>query len=130
MTFPLEYHNVVKCPVQRAVPAWLALFGMLLFPLLFVSSSLAQISATSNTSNSGHSFSVAPPTGAVVPPTGSVVPNTGDSFITATRTSTGVPLSSPALPAAKVDIIIIPITAARMAMAIIPMCMPCHMPWM
>jgi hypothetical protein len=77
MTFPLEYHSVVKCPVQRAVPASLALFGMFLFPLLFASSSLAQISATAGTSNSGHSFSAAPPTGAFVPPTGSVVPNTG-----------------------------------------------------
>jgi hypothetical protein len=74
MTFPLEYHNVVKCPVQRALPASLALFGMLMF---LVSSGLAQVSATSNTSNSGHSGSVAPFTGAVAPPTGSVVPPTG-----------------------------------------------------
>jgi hypothetical protein len=39
MTFPLEYHKVVR----RSIPASLALYGMLLLPLLLVTSSLAQI---------------------------------------------------------------------------------------
>ncbi len=73
MTFPLEYHDVVKCPVQRSIPASLALFGMLLLPLLLVSGSLAQISATSS---AGHSVGVAPPTGSVMPYTGAVAPPT------------------------------------------------------
>jgi hypothetical protein len=51
MTFPLEYHKIVKCSAQRSLPAPLALFGMLFLPLL-VSTSPAQISATSATSSS------------------------------------------------------------------------------
>jgi hypothetical protein len=48
MSFPLEYHSVVKCVARPSVPASLALLGMFAFPLLFVSTSPAQsISAAS-----------------------------------------------------------------------------------
>jgi hypothetical protein len=73
MTFPLGYHTVVKraegriegravrcpvkCPMQRPIPASLALFGMLLLPLLLVSTSPAQINAATS-SGSAHSASV------------------------------------------------------------------------
>ncbi len=60
MTFPLEYHIVVKRSVRRAIPASLALFGMLFLPLLLASSSPAQISSASASSGSAHSVSVAP----------------------------------------------------------------------
>jgi hypothetical protein len=72
----LEYHSHVAYPVQRSIPALLALFGVFLLPLLFVTSSPAQINSASS-SGSGHSFSAAPPTGSVAPPTGSVAPPTG-----------------------------------------------------
>src|SRR6267154_1823084 len=42
MTLRLEYHKAV----QRSIPASLALFGMLLLPLLLLSSSSAQINGT------------------------------------------------------------------------------------
>src|SRR5216684_2161058 len=42
MAFPLEYHETV----QRSIPASLALFGMLLLPLLLLSFSSAQINGT------------------------------------------------------------------------------------
>jgi len=76
MSFPLEYHSDVICPVQRSIPALLALFGMFLLPPLFVTSSPAQINSASS-SGSGHSFSASPPTGSVAPPTGSIAPPTG-----------------------------------------------------
>lgn len=88
MTYPLEYHVVVKRPV-RSIPASLALLGMLLLPLFLVPSSLAQIGATSTAASSGggHAFSggapgvtgrstFAPPTGSFVPPTGAFAPPT------------------------------------------------------
>ena len=80
MSFRLEYHNNVICPVQRSIPALLALFGMFLLPPLFVTSSRAQINSASS-SGSGHSFSAAPPTGSVAPPTGSIAPPTGAASI-------------------------------------------------
>jgi hypothetical protein len=78
MSFPLEYHNNVICPVQRSIPVSLALFGMLLLPLLLVlvASSFAQINSASS-SGSAHSFSAAPPTAGVAPPTGGIAPPTG-----------------------------------------------------
>jgi hypothetical protein len=76
MTFPPEYHTNVKRPVQRSVPPSPALFITLLLPLLLVSTSPAQISATSNASNSAHSISVSPPSISVAPFTGSVAPPT------------------------------------------------------
>jgi len=66
LTFSLEYHGSVKCRVKRFIES--ALFGMLVFPLLLSSSSVAQIGG------------IAPPTGAVVPPTGAIAPPTGASF--------------------------------------------------
>jgi hypothetical protein len=80
MSFPLEYHGDVICPIQRSIPALLALFGMFLLPPLFVASSPAQINSASS-SGSGHSFSAAPPTGSVAPPTGSVAPPTGAASV-------------------------------------------------
>lgn len=87
MTFPLEYHVLVKSSVRRSISSALALLGMLLFPLFFVSSSPAQIGAAS--SGGGHSFSggaagvtshghtsVAPPTGAFAPATAGFTPPT------------------------------------------------------
>jgi hypothetical protein len=72
MTYPSEYHKTVKDPYQRAIPATLALFGL----LLLIASASAQISQ-SNSSSSAHSGSFAPPTGSVAPPTGAVAPRTG-----------------------------------------------------
>lgn len=80
MSFPLEYHSDVTCPVQRSIPALLALFGMFLLLSLFVTSSPAQINSSSS-SGSGHSFSAAPPTGSVAPPIGSIAPPTGAASV-------------------------------------------------
>ncbi|HXO33764.1 MAG TPA: hypothetical protein VN901_15545 [Candidatus Acidoferrales bacterium] len=70
MSVPLEYHEVVncsgRCPARRSIPTSLALFGMLLLPIL-VSTSRAQISTSS--AGSVHSASLRPPTAAVIPPT-------------------------------------------------------------
>lgn len=64
MTFSLEYHvsvtPAVKGPVQRSVPASLSLFGILLLPLLLVSSSPGQINAAT-TSSSAHSVAATTP---------------------------------------------------------------------
>jgi hypothetical protein len=58
----LEYHIPVKCSVQRSFPAWPALLGILLLPVLFVSLSPAQHnSASSTSSSSGHAISGAAP---------------------------------------------------------------------
>jgi hypothetical protein len=59
MTFSLEYHSVVKCPVQRSIPAALPLFGMLLLLFVLVASSPAQVNAATS-SGSAHSVSVMP----------------------------------------------------------------------
>jgi hypothetical protein len=84
MTFPLEYHDVVKCPVQRPVSGLAGLFGVPLLVLVLVSSSPAQINSATASGGSGHSMSVAPPTGSIAPPTGrsaSVAPPTAAPFI-------------------------------------------------
>src|SRR5579863_7268816 len=87
MTLPLEYDDVVKCPVQRPVSGLAGLFGMPLLLLVLVSISPAQINSStasvgsghsgSGYSGSGYSMSVAPPTGSIAPPTGSIAPRTG-----------------------------------------------------
>jgi hypothetical protein len=65
MTFPLEYHKTV----QRSNPASLALFGMFLLLLFFVSSSRAQINGAPPTGTSpgfgGHAISGTPPTATI-----------------------------------------------------------------
>jgi hypothetical protein len=95
MTFPLEYHNVVKCFARRSIAASLALFGTFLLPLLVASSSPAQISsASASSAGSGHSASVAPPTGAVSPPTGAFVHNGYAPANSNVAHSTSVPHSS------------------------------------
>jgi hypothetical protein len=91
MAFPLEYHVLVKRSVQRSISASLALFGVLLLPLFLVSSSPAQISATSSAASSGGGHassggapsmtspgrsSFAPPTAGFAPPTGAFAPPT------------------------------------------------------
>jgi hypothetical protein len=84
MTFPLEYHDVVRFAVKRPAKRsgrcstqWaLTIFSVLLLPSIFASTSLAQITS-SNSSGSAHSGSVAPFTGSVAPPTGSIAPPTG-----------------------------------------------------
>jgi len=81
MTFSLEYHNVViyfvKCSGRRSILASLARFAMLSLPFLLVSVSSAQINSVSgNSTATGRSASVAPPTSmAVAPPTGAFVHN-------------------------------------------------------
>ncbi len=77
MTFCLEYHNVVKCSPRRSIPASLARFAILSLPFLLVSSSSAQINGVSgNSTATGRSASVAPPTAfSVAPPTGAFVHN-------------------------------------------------------
>lgn len=85
MSFRLEYHVVVKRPVQRSIPASFELIGMLLLPLLLVSSSPAQMSAAS--SGGGHASGgasvtssgrsgFAPPTAGFAPPTAGFTPPT------------------------------------------------------
>jgi hypothetical protein len=54
MTLPSEYHNVVKTAVQPSLPASVALLGMLLLPLLLVSTSRAQ---NNGAASSGHGVS-------------------------------------------------------------------------
>jgi hypothetical protein len=63
MTFPLEYHDVVKSRVWPSIPASLTLCGTLLLPLLLVSSSSAQINnaPAASTHVSVAAPSVAPP---------------------------------------------------------------------
>jgi hypothetical protein len=56
MSFPLEYHNTVR----RSIPASLALSGLLLLPLILISSSLAQGNSPTS-SSSGHASSVTIP---------------------------------------------------------------------
>jgi hypothetical protein len=63
MTFALGYPIPVRRGVQRSFPASFAFIGVLLFPLLLVSTSPAQshgesgASSSSNSGSSGHSFS-------------------------------------------------------------------------
>ncbi len=68
MTFPLEYHKDVKSRVERSIPAALALCGMLLLPLLLVSSSPAQVNnGAASTHASAAIPSVAPVRNIAVP---------------------------------------------------------------
>ncbi len=77
MTFPLEYHKNVNRPVPRSIPAYLAVFGMLLF---LVCSSSAQFNGAAN--SSPRTGSVAPYTGSVAPPTAvRVAPPTAPTFV-------------------------------------------------
>jgi len=56
VTFLSEYHNVVKSPVPRPIPAPHALFGMFLLPLLLLSISPAQ----NNSAAPGHAAGTTP----------------------------------------------------------------------
>lgn len=66
MPTPLEYHKIVNRLLRRLIPASLASLAILLFPLLTVSSSPAQIGGVSPASI--HSVPIAPPTAVRVPP--------------------------------------------------------------
>jgi hypothetical protein len=89
MTFPLEYHDLVKRPVQRPFPS--ALFMVLLLPLVLVSLSPAQHdSASASSSGSGHSSGGTASVGSFAH-TGSAPANSGVTFSTShsTHTSNG-----------------------------------------
>ena len=60
MPYSLEYHKTVNHLLRRLIPASLASFAVLLFPLFTVSSSPAQIGGVSP--EAIHSVPVAPPT--------------------------------------------------------------------
>ncbi len=86
MTFPVEYPIAVRgalkctveCPVQRLIPATLALLGMSLF---LVSTSLAQINGTSATSSgAGHGSSGTSPSVTSLGHSGHVPTNSGVTF--------------------------------------------------
>lgn len=102
MTCPLEYPSLVKCSVQRSIPASLALFGVLLFPLLFVAGSLAQINGVPPSVTSpgfgGRAINGTAPSVTSLGRNGFAPPNAGVSFFTETphrgshhhhRTATG-----------------------------------------
>jgi hypothetical protein len=73
MPYSLEYHRVVNHLLRCLIPASLACLAILLFPLLTVSSSPAQIGGVSP--GAIHSVPVAPPTAVrVAPPTVMLVP--------------------------------------------------------
>jgi len=80
MTFPLEYHETV----QRSIPASLALFGMLLVPLLLLSFSSAQINGTSPSVTSpgfgGRAINGTPPSVTSLGRNGFAPPNSGFNF--------------------------------------------------
>jgi hypothetical protein len=80
MTLRLEYHKAV----QRSIPASLALFGMLLLPLLLLSSSSAQINGTpaSVTSSGfgGRAINGTPPSVTSLGRNGFAPPNSGVNF--------------------------------------------------
>lgn len=77
MPYLLEYHKVVNHLPRRLIPASLASFAVLLFPLLIVSSSPAQIGGVSP--GALHSVPIGPPTAVRVPPPTAVLvpPPTG-----------------------------------------------------
>jgi len=92
MTSRLEYHDGVR----RPIPASVALFGLIVLPVLFAMlfltpASFAQFNGASGPSSVGHS--VNPPTGSIKPPTGAVVPptnwNESGSRFASSRTSAG-----------------------------------------
>jgi hypothetical protein len=80
MTFRLEYHKAV----QRSIPASLALPGMLLLPLLLVSSSFAQINGTPPSVTSpgfgGRSINGTPPSVTSLGRNGFAPTNSGVNF--------------------------------------------------
>src|ERR1022692_907076 len=86
MTFPVEYHNAVKHSVQPSIPALLALFGMLLLPLLLVSTSPAQINGVPPSVTSpgfgGHAINGIPPSVTSLGRNGYAPPNSGVTFST------------------------------------------------
>ncbi|MGC2173630.1 MAG: hypothetical protein WA623_19750 [Candidatus Sulfotelmatobacter sp.] len=91
MIFSLEYHRVVekhsvKCTAHRSIPASLALFGVLLLPLLLVSKSPAQNKGHASSSSS-HAASGAASTGH----NRSVPANYGVTFSTKAPHSTNNP---------------------------------------
>jgi hypothetical protein len=84
MTLPWAYHNVVIGSVHRSIRSSLALSGLLLLPLLLVSSSPAQISSASS-SSSAHSGSVASASVSSVAHNGYVPSNSGASHPTSVQ---------------------------------------------
>src|SRR5712671_2408164 len=80
MTLRLEYHKAV----QRSIPASLALFGMLLLPLLLFSSSSAQINGTPASVTSpgfgGRAINGTPPSVTSLGRNGFAPPNSGVNF--------------------------------------------------
>jgi hypothetical protein len=86
MTSPVEYHNAVKHSVQPSIPALLALFGMLLLPLLLVSTSPAQINGVPPSVTSpgfgGHAINGIPPSVTSLGRNGYAPPNSGVTFST------------------------------------------------
>ena len=88
MTFPLEYHVLVKSLFQRPLPARSALFMVLLLPLVLVSLSPAQHdSASSSSFSSGHS-SGGPASAGSFAHTGSAPANSGVTLSTSHSTHT------------------------------------------
>jgi hypothetical protein len=85
MTFPSEYHSVVKDPVSRPIPAALALFGMLSLSLLLVSSSPAQTNSSAS-SGAGHAVGATP----------SVAASTPNTHVSANSSATASAKTSPA----------------------------------
>lgn len=86
MTSSLEYHSFVKHSVQRSIPASLAFFGMLLLPVLLISSSPAQINGAPPSVTSpgfgGHAINGTPPSVTSLGRNGYAPPNAGVSFTT------------------------------------------------
>ena len=86
MTFPMEYHRFVNRSAQRSIPASLALFGMLLFPLFSISPSAAQINGTPPSVTSpgfgGHAINGTPPSVTSLGRNGYSQPNSGPMFST------------------------------------------------
>jgi hypothetical protein len=92
MTSSLEYH----VGVRRPIPASVALFSLIVLPVLFATllltpAGFAQFNGASGPSYVGHS--VNPPTGSVRPPTGAVAPptnwNASGSGFASSRASVG-----------------------------------------
>ena len=86
MTLPSGYHSVVKRSAQRSIPASLALVGLLLLPLVFISSSSAQINGVPPSVTSpgfgGHAINGTPPSVTSLGRNGYAPPNAGGNFYT------------------------------------------------
>jgi len=86
MTFPLEYHRFVNRSAQRSIPASLAVFGILLLPLLSVSPTAAQINGVSPSVTSpgfgGRAINGTPPSVTSLGRNGFSQPNPGVTFST------------------------------------------------